>query len=181
MMHSVEIAVIYSDIVDAFDKCNQVLLAIFMAQPYVRWAELSRLFDISDVPLAWVSLFLSASIVSYFGWQQHRLGAYITANRSGSFWVHCCIHGRHRTHPRTRTLPPLPYRRYESLLFCFPKDDALLKSRVMITIDDVDHWLACNTLKLNPAKSTFLQSATARHLHLVDKKIFHFKDSDVTS
>ena len=56
----------------------------------------------------------------------------------------------------------------------------MLKSRVIAFIDDVDCWLACNRLKLNPAKSEFLWTATARRLPLVDNNIFHFGDCEVT-
>ena len=48
--------------------------------------------------------------------------------------------------------------------------------RVMACIGDIDRWLACNRLKLNPAKFEFLWSATARRLHLVDNSIFHLSD-----
>ena len=49
----------------------------------------------------------------------------------------------------------------------------------MACIGDIDSWLACNRLKLNPAKSEFLWSATARRLHLVDNNMFHLEDGDV--
>ena len=56
-----------------------------------------------------------------------------------------------------------------------PTDKATLKKRVMACIGDIDHSLACNRLKLNPAKS-----ATARRLYLVDNSMFHFADGDAT-
>ena len=55
-----------------------------------------------------------------------------------------------------------------------------MKKRLMACIGDIDRWLACNKLKLNPAKSEFLWSATAHRLHLVDNSMFHFEDGDVT-
>ena len=64
--------------------------------------------------------------------------------------------------------------------FCRPIDKATLKKRVMACIGDIDRWLACNRLKLNPAKAEFLWFATARHLHLVDNSVFHFENGDVT-
>ena len=42
------------------------------------------------------------------------------------------------------------------LFFCRPADKATLKICVIACIDDLDHWLACNRLKLNPANSEFL-------------------------
>ena len=50
----------------------------------------------------------------------------------------------------------------------------------MACIGDIDRWLSCNRLKLNPAKSEFVWSAKARRLHLVDNSMFHFEDGDVT-
>ena len=46
-------------------------------------------------------------------------------------------------------------------------------------IDDIDCWLACHMLKLNPAQSEFLWTATARRLPLVDNRAFHLGNGDV--
>ena len=56
----------------------------------------------------------------------------------------------------------------------------MLKSSMIVCIDDIKCWLACNRLKLNPAKFKFSWSVTARCLHLVDNSIFHFEDGHVT-
>ena len=50
----------------------------------------------------------------------------------------------------------------------------------MACIDDIDRWLACNRLKLNPAKSKCLWSSTARRLHIADNSMFHFVSRNVT-
>ena len=65
-------------------------------------------------------------------------------------------------------------------IFGRPIDTATLKKRVLACIGDIDSLVACNRIKLYPAESEFLWSATARCLHLADNSMFHFEDGDVT-
>ena len=55
---------------------------------------------------------------------------------------------------------------------CKPSDVAALRSNMLHCIEDVAAWTSSNRLKLNPAKTEFMWSATDRMQHYIDKAPF---------
>ena len=122
---------------------------------------LSRLFGIVGTTLAWITSYLSERSQSVL------LAGNTTSSRTVCYGlpqgsvlgpllftlytpdIECIV----RTHERLHHCYADDMQVY---FFCRPTDKATLKKRVTACIGDIDRWLTCNRLKLNPAKSEFL-------------------------
>ena len=69
----------------------------------------------------------------------------------------------------------------QSYGFCRFDDSLLLKTRLLVCIKAISRWMASNRLRLNPAKSEFVWSATSRRIHHIDDFVFDLPDGAVAT